>query len=105
MPRWEICKIGSRRTVATQTSFLRAGNFTQVWEAWLFVPNGGLTVIAESAEYKAGGTGDVDPELYNQLHALIARLGHDGWEPMPLPSALGSGELPAWYFKRQLPDD
>jgi hypothetical protein len=34
--------------------------------------------------------------------ARLAKLGQDGWEPMPLQATGGGGLGILWYFKRQL---
>lgn len=103
MPRWEVCRIHER--VEVQRGGWKSGS-VYAHQAELFTPSGDSVIVAESDRWQAAE--DRGNERNAQLNALIARLGHDGWEPMPLITVSGSGggvsSSVGWYFKRQLPD-
>jgi hypothetical protein len=76
---------------------------TWVYEAILFTPTGEATVIAQSEAWETSGDAEIQRARFR---SLVAALGRDNWEPMPMSLGSHSGE-PAhhdWYFKRQLPD-
>ena len=101
MPRWEVCQI--RFTRLQGASWFRSE--TQVYQAHLFAPSGDETIIAESEGWEAGP--ESDKAQAAQFRALVAALGRDGWEPIPLVigSTFHIPEHHDWYFKRQMPDE
>lgn len=93
MPRWEVCELQEWR-MEQGTS----------WRAISSTSSGEPVVHAESA---AWGPRDFELRLQQQ-RAIIAALGQDGWEPMPVVTVNGfTGTISStvvWYFKRQLSD-
>ena len=120
MPRWEVCRI-----VEITLSEAREGGGlfsrpnlmrTDAWAAEGFAPGGETRSVARTSgwdckgHWSEGGNICYAPEAklrQQQLHSLIAQLGLDGWEPMPLVlvgGSYGDTSYIHWYFKRQLHD-
>ena len=91
MPKWEVCEI---------VSPVEVGWHRYVHQAVLYGPSGSVP-IAQSSQYSVK-LAPYDPEHVNPLHALIAQLAMDGWEPIPL--AYGDFRSIIWLFKRPLSD-
>jgi hypothetical protein len=93
MPRWEVCELQEWR-----------GEQVTSWRAVACTPGGESLIHAESARW---GPRDFEKRLLEQ-RAIIAALGHDGWEPMPVVTITGfTGNISStviWYFKRQRSD-
>jgi hypothetical protein len=86
MPRWEVCAIYEIQ--------VQEGGWgkKEIWayQAHRFEPSGGTAMILE---VRCEERGNKPAE-----QTLVAKLGQDGWEPMPLRDS----HITLWYFKRQL---
>jgi hypothetical protein len=83
MQKWEICRRGD----------VAVGKKTWAHAAVLLTPNG-VKVIAQTVGYRE----DDQEESDKQRELLIAQLGLDGWEPMPLIVGSGSYNFNIlWY--------
>ena len=75
----------------------------------LFTPAGEPTLLWQAAWDGIAHVGiESDEPRGRELRALIAELGRDGWEPMPIVDVHGaagsSSSTVQWFFNRQLPD-
>jgi len=92
MGEWQVCKVETEIVRRRWSSYLVKAS------AVLLTPDGsGQQVIAEiETEQKEGWA----------LDQMIARLGLEGWEPMPLYTArdVGAQGYPEvqWWFKRRV---
>ena len=91
MEKWQVCKV-EEETVRRGLSWHYKAS------ALLLTPEGsGPQVIAEI---------ETDPKEVWPVYRMIAKLGLEGWEPMPLYTARDRG-MPAepevkWWFKRKV---
>lgn len=92
MSRWEVCE--SKFTVVQDGGWSKKRIIA--YQARQVDPAGTMSVIAEERW-------EVDSGPNRAEMTLVARLGRDGWEPMPI--SIGTSHEVTWYFKRQLPDD
>jgi len=105
MPKWEVCMIQSHSYEVPGKGFSSEKSM-HAWQADLFTASGESTVLAQTSGWKGQ-----EPRRHTfpdeQLRGLIAQLGLDGWEPMPVVIVNGDQKPPShveWYFKPQLPD-
>ncbi len=106
MPRWEVCCIEETCIEEPQVGlFSKQGK--SIWQVKLFSSIGTSTIITQSDGWSINtdGPADTDQRVLRteQQRQLIAYLGRDGWEPIPLNNLIVRGT--DWFFKRQLPDD
>ena len=108
MPRWEVCQIELHTWEERGAGFLAGTVHMTRWRAVLCAPNE-VSIVAESDAWKieaAPPEGHRDRWLEARTRAraearsLIAQLGYDGWDPMPL--CRGQSSDIDWYFKRQI---
>lgn len=106
MPRWEICEIVATTRTVRGSGLFADEKTSSKYAAIAFTVDGERRIVAESEESEGGRTMDTVGDFHGatQLRRLIARLGVDGWEPMPLAYADGSYFRFRWYFKRLLAD-
>jgi hypothetical protein len=90
---------------------------TQAYVAEQFSASGGVTRIIQTSGWARRQVKDKDGTLTweyespfspsSQFSGLVAQLGLEGWEPMPLvqlADGYSTRDKVVWYFKRQLPD-
>lgn len=90
---------------------------THVWKVQRLRPDGDTDYIDQTSGWEnrcvsglavAGGGFSAARDREPQLHALIARLGVDAWEPIPLVIVGGETRVSShveWYCERHIPDD
>ena len=99
MPKWEMCYIDEK----VRHKFRLFKELSYKHEVHLMTPDGPKKIM-ESPPFEE----DVDRK--NQLVILIAKLGLEGWEPVPAPVSRGStfflgggGSFNTkWFFKRPI---
>jgi len=121
MPRWEVCRIAEITVGESERGgglFSRPDKSRRVaWVAEAYTPSGETRSVAQTDGWDCAGYWDSGGNLryapddseprQRQHRSLIAQLGFEGWEPMPLVTVGGSyGDTSYihWYFKRPLPE-
>jgi hypothetical protein len=97
MSRWEICEVETCR--AEEDAELLQ------WVAKLYMPDGDPTIVKKGEGWYAGNQ-DFPPRF---LTRIVAALGRDGWEPIPMVEMSGyqgsTSSSVRWIFKRPLPGE
>jgi hypothetical protein len=96
MTKWETCRLGQEER-RSKGGF--SGDRIELrWVAYLFTTegekpaaNGDFLLWQDTPERR--------DEIRQQKVALIARLGTEGWEPIPLSVGTGTDSV-SWHFKR-----